>query len=160
MMVLKGILMIGSLTGYCFLAKEKTKIRTEFIPLTVFSAVSLILYLGGLAGQLLPTAAAVYGIGILLCLYLAFRIRKNGFSVKEIGLFEISFLLIGILFLVLSFFLKMQHYDNFSHWAVIVKNMLTTNHFPTVQDELIAFKDYPPGTSVFIYYVCRFWGNS
>lgn len=108
----------------------------------------------------MPTAAAVYGIGILLCLYLAFRIRKNGFSVKEIGLFEISFLLIGILFLVLSFFLKMQHYDNFSHWAVIVKNMLTTNHFPTVQDELIAFKDYPPGTSVFIYYVCRFWGNS
>lgn len=160
MMVLKGMLVIGSLTGYCFLAKEKTKIRTEFIPLTVFSAVSLILYLGGLAGQLLPTAAAVYGIGILLCLYLAFRIRKNGFSVKEIGLFEISFLLIGILFLVLSFFLKMQHYDNFSHWAVIVKNMLTTNHFPTVQDELIVFKDYPPGTSVFIYYVCRFWGNS
>ena len=52
MMVLKGMLVIGSLTGYCFLAKEKTKIRTEFIPLTVFSAVSLILYLGGLAGQL------------------------------------------------------------------------------------------------------------
>ena len=52
MMVLKGMLVIGSLTGYCFLAKEKTKIRTEFIPLTVFSAVSLIHYLGGLAGQL------------------------------------------------------------------------------------------------------------
>ena len=160
MIVLKGILMISSLAGYYLWVTSKTDIRKEFIPLSIFSAVSLVLYFGGLAGLLLPTAAAVYILGLALCLYMVFQSRKRGFFVKKPGLFEICFLIIGILFLLLSFFLKMQHYDNFSHWAIVVKNMLTTNHFPTMQDDLIAFKDYPLGISVFIYYVCRFWSNN
>ncbi|HIX14321.1 MAG TPA: hypothetical protein H9740_01105 [Candidatus Hungatella pullicola] len=160
MTILKGILTISSLAGYCIFAKEKTDIRKEFIPLAAFSAVSLILYFGGLGGMLLPAAAAVFVIGISLCMYKLCRFRRDGIFYGKPEIFEICFFAVGGMFFLLSFFLKMQHYDNFSHWAVIVKNMVTTNGFPAMSDDMVAFKDYPTGMSVFIYYICRFWGHS
>lgn len=59
MILLKGILLIASLTGYCCFTKAKTGIRKEFIPLTVFSSLSLLLFAGGLADLLFVTAAAL-----------------------------------------------------------------------------------------------------
>ena len=54
---------------------------------------------------------------------------------------------------------KFTHYDNFSHWAIVVKQMLSTNAFPTAESNLIDFKNYPLGISSFLYYVCRFAGH-
>ena len=55
---------------------------------------------------------------------------------------------------------QLTHYDNFSHWAIVLKQMLSTDAFPTPDSNLIDFKNYPLGTSSFIYYVCRFMGHS
>ena len=160
MILLKGILLIASLTGYCCFIKAKTGIRKEFIPLAVFSSLSLLLFAGGLADLLFMTAAAIYFVGLLLCFYTVYLIKKKKISLGKPGLFEFCFLFTGAFFLILSLFLKLQHYDNFSHWALVVKHMLTTDRYPAVQDSIISFKDYPPGASLFLYYVSRFWGNS
>ena len=45
-----------------------------------------------------------------------------------------------------------MHYDNFSHWALIVKSMSLTNSFPSFKTDVIMFTSYPPGSAVFIYY--------
>jgi predicted amidohydrolase len=34
------------------------------------------------------------------------------------------------------------HYDNFSHWAVVVKSMLIENQIPTAASAIIDFKSY------------------
>ena len=159
MMVLNALLLMASLTGCCLFARIKTGIQKEFIPLTVFSVLSLLLYAGGLTGQLLAAAFLLYAGGLFLFFYCLFQIRKGRFFLGKPGMFEICFLSIAAFFLFLSLLLKLQHYDNFSHWAVIVKYMLTADQFPSVGDTLIAFKDYPPGISVFLYFICRFLGN-
>lgn len=38
-------------------------------------------------------------------------------------------------------------YDNFSHWALVVKNMLLTDRFPTFLDTRIIFQEYPMGSA-------------
>src|SRR5690606_23634705 len=55
---------------------------------------------------------------------------------------------------------KLIHYDNSSHWAIVLKVMLSTDAFPTPDASLIDFKNYPLGISSFIYYICRFVGHS
>src|SRR5699024_372283 len=52
------------------------------------------------------------------------------------------------------------HYDNFSHWSIVLKLMLSTDSFPTLDSQLIDFKNYPLGVSAFLYYICLFAGNS
>ena len=76
------------------------------------------------------------------------------------SLWTLCFMIIAILFFILSLFLKFDHFDNFSHWGIVVKNMLTNHRFPEARDMLIAFKDYPLGMSSLIYYFCLFLGNN
>ena len=52
-----------------------------------------------------------------------------------------------------------MHYDNFSHWAVVVKNMLITHRFPDAYSAMIDFKSYPLGSSSFLYYFCSVVGS-
>lgn len=47
------------------------------------------------------------------------------------------------------------HYDNFSHWALVVKSMLFTDRFPSFQDTMILFQEYPLGSASYIYYFAR-----
>ncbi len=44
------------------------------------------------------------------------------------------------------------HYDNFSHWGLIVKDMFINNRFPTFEESFITFKGYQPGSACFIYF--------
>lgn len=157
--MIKGLLLIGSLTGWFWMAKDRTGLKKEFIPLTVFSVMSLLLYVGGLLHQLYPAAVLVYGLGLVFFLAGIWKRKKGLTKPGSFGLYEPFFFGVTAIFLILSFVLKLQHYDNFSHWAVVVKQMVSTDHFPTVNDTIISFKDYPVGTSVFLYYVCRMWSH-
>ena len=44
------------------------------------------------------------------------------------------------------------HYDNFTHWATIVKFFHINNALPTQQDTIISYYTYPVGSSLFIYF--------
>ena len=50
-------------------------------------------------------------------------------------------------------------YDNFSHWALVVRQMLQTDRFPTFMDPIIEFQDYPLGSASFIYFFCKSVGK-
>ncbi len=82
----------------------------------------------------------------------------------EIRLDRRSILLyVGFLFLSVYFawLLRGTHYtsyDNFSHWATVVKDMLLEGRMPNFQDAVIRFQSYPLGSSLFLYYICRIVG--
>ena len=54
---------------------------------------------------------------------------------------------------------RLIHYDNFSHWALVVKQMLITNVIPDANSVLIDFKNYPLGISTFLYYISAIVGR-
>lgn len=138
-------------------------LRWEFIPVFVFSSIACIVYFAGLAGQLFIGSIIVLILGLVLVRGTLVRAVRQGTKTKPnvlFSLFQISFLGGTFIFLLILFQNELTHYDNFSHWAIVLKQLLSTNAFPTPDSSLIDFKNYPLGTSSFIYYVCRFMGHS
>ncbi|MGX1829914.1 hypothetical protein ACWIE6_16805 [Paenibacillus taichungensis] len=156
-----GVLLIFSFMGYMQFVRKALSIRWEFIPVFVFSSIACIVFLSGLAGQLYIGSLVLLLVGLLLYGGMVFLGMRRGASFRiSFSLFQFSFLAGTFIFLLVLFQNQLTHYDNFSHWAIVLKQMLSTDAFPTPDSNLIDFKNYPLGTSSFIYYVCRFMGHS
>lgn len=156
-----GVLLIISFVGYMQFVRKTFALRWEFIPVFVFSSIACIVYFAGLAGQLFIGSIIVMILGLFLFRDTLVRAVRRGTKPNVLfSLFQFSFLGGTFIFLLILFQNQLTHYDNFSHWAIVLKQMLSTNTFPTPDSNLIDFKNYPLGTSSFIYYVCRFMGHS
>lgn len=46
----------------------------------------------------------------------------------------------------------LDHYDNYSHWATIVKFLYTEGRLPDVHDTIIAYTSYPMRSSLLVYF--------
>jgi len=159
--ILTGTLLVISTLGYILFVSRILLLRMEFAPLVAISSIGYIVFLGGLAGQLLTLSFVVLIVGLLFFSIFVFMwIQKKVKLHFSISMFHISFLLGSLFFLLLLFQTKLTHYDNFSHWAIVLKVMLSTDAFPTAASDIIDFKNYPLGVSSFIYYVCLFAGHS
>lgn len=141
--------------------RKALSLRWEFIPVFVFSSIACFVFLSGLAGQLFTGSLVILIAGLLLYGGMLFLRLRRGASLRmSFSIFQFSFLAGTFVFLLVLFQNQLTHYDNFSHWAIVLKQMLSTDAFPTPDSNLIDFKNYPLGTSSFIYYVCRFMGHS
>lgn len=155
-----GVLLIFSFIGYMQFVRKALSVRWEFIPVFVFSSIACIVFLSGLVGQLYVGSLVLLLVGLLLYGRMVFLGMRRGASFRiSFSLFQFSFLAGTFIFLLVLFQNQLTHYDNFSHWAIVLKQMLSTDAFPTPDSNLIDFKNYPLGTSSFIYYVCRFMGH-
>ncbi len=155
------ILLIGSMTGYMLFSKELLQLQSEFVPVFVCSSLACGVYFAGLAGYLYPGAVILLTGGVLLAGIYGVRILFKKYKIHaEITLFNTLFVIGSMFFFYLLYKSRLIHYDNFSHWAVVLKQMLSTNAFPDASSALIDFKNYPLGTSSFIYFICRFAGHS
>lgn len=159
--ILLTVLLLLSFGGYMSLAR-RIGLDWAFVPIFVLSSLALVIYLAGLAGFLFPGAIVVLSGGLLafahrLWLHLAGRHR---FALPKITFFRFGFIVVAALFALLLAQSRLVHYDNFSHWAIVLKEMLVSNSIPTAESSLIDFKNYPLGIASFLYYVCRFAGHS
>ena len=159
--VLRLVAFLLSAAGYVAVARAYWKISPRASYIFVFSAEALVMYFAGLAGVLSYAAYALFGLGIVL--FIALLINKKialAFNVSSLSAINIAFVAVFgaiVASLINTYFV---HYDNFSHWAVVVKYMLVTNHIPDATSAIIDFKSYPLGSSSFLYYVGRIVGNS
>lgn len=46
----------------------------------------------------------------------------------------------------------LNHYDNYSHWATIIKFLYPEEWLPDVHDTLISYTSYPMGSSLLVYF--------
>jgi len=159
--LLMGLLLVFSCLGYMLLVRKKLSLPWEFIPVFVFSSIACIVFVGGLAGQLYTVSLAVMIVGLLAYVGYVVRWLRQGAKLRfSLSIFLVTFLAGSLVFLLVLFQTPLTHYDNFSHWAIVLKVMLSTDAFPTSASNLIDFKNYPLGISSFIYYVCRFAGHA
>jgi hypothetical protein len=158
---LRFLILLISCLGYIMLFRQVLSIHTKLSWIFTFSIIACILYFAGLAGVLFYAFSGVFvaGLGLFLFFMLTGRHRIL-LNLKALNMLNIVYC-IGFV-MIFSSLISTQyiHYDNFSHWGLIVKYMLMTNEFPTAASALIDFKTYPLGSSVFLYYVCRAAGNS
>lgn len=154
------ILLILSFAGYMLLIRRTLGLPWEFIPVFVFSSVTVIVFFFGLAGQLWTGSLIVLVLGLLAFIAVLLLRTFKDWRLTPPSIYQVAFFAGSLLFLLVLFQNRLTHYDNFSHWAIVLKQMLSTDAFPEPDSLLIDFKNYPLGTTSFLYYVCRFAGHA
>ncbi len=146
--------------GLAYIARKHLKLNYEFLPIFTISSMIMILFLGGLCDILFPVTCILAAAGTACSVYsIFFDYRKNGITFHipiPLALVFVGFLL----FAALLRHTELIHYDNFTHWATVVKEMLLTNSFPTAESVMVTFSNYPLGTSTWLYFVCIIAGHT
>ena len=147
-----------STLGFWEFLRHHTSFHLRFYPVLTIAIQSCLLQLAGLLNILLETACFLWGLGFAGFLW--YTIREKADNLKCYFQMEVFFLV--IVMLVLFFCVRdrlFTHYDNFSHWALVVKSMLRTNRFPNFES-IISFRSYPLGSSVFVYFTAKLIGQT
>ena len=114
---------------------------------------SLMIYFAALAGYLTISIWIVFWLGLCLCAAsIADKIFNRNFHFNSIHVFDIWFIVFGALFAFTLYHSSLIHYDNFSHWATMVKYLHFVGELPTAGQNLVTFTDYPPATAIFLTY--------
>ena len=152
MMGVKFILFVASMLGSCIFIRRISKIRLEFLPILYCAFVSNAMFAAGLLNVMPEMTMLLWASGIAALVYEV--LKRGNLKNREVILLSVF----GGILLYFSWLLRgshFTHYDNFSHWAVVIKDMLLSNRMPNFEDPLIMFQAYPLGSSLFIYYVCK-----
>lgn len=139
-----------------------TSISKYHIYIVVMSCQVAILYLSSLVNILFPTSLMIYFLGILLFIYSS--VKAKGLTIGNL-LKHTNFVTFGMLFYVGIYIVtlwnqSLLHYDNFTHWATIVKFLYLEDRLPAVADRIISYNTYPVGSSLYLYYITKYVGFS
>ena len=112
----------------------------------------LLLYVFAMFQLLRWGIGIVTGLGVIL-----FGIRfvlgflgKGRLKFEGLHTFDLWMIALGLSMADVLYHSPLIHYDNFSHWAVIVKFLTFEGRLPGAHDALISFTSYPPATALFI----------
>lgn len=158
MIFLMLVMFILSMAGYIQLLVNKGNIRIEFAPAVICTGISFALIIAGLLNFLKPMTWIIFIAGLGSFIYACFCLYRKE---NKHNLFVlVCFLLCVFYFFFISLNTVLYEYDDFTHWAIVVKSMLLTDRIPAQEDAVVTFQAYPLGSSVFIYYVSRIIGDS
>ena len=147
------------LLGYSYFFKDKFDIKIEFsFPLAIVVIIDAI-YIFSLINLMMVGCIIIYILGIVLLIFYICKFKKEFFT----KIFQVNILfplLLLAFFSILIRNLHMLHFDNFSHWAVIVKQLISLNSLPDASNVLTSYFEYPPGSAYFIYFFCFFTNSS
>lgn len=136
------------------------QIQTHFLPSLTIAVQVSVLFLAGL-WNLLPEAAGILYLLGFLGLFLRVFQEKSLVFLRKYADFGYAALLMILMGSALAVRGKMfLQYDNFSHWALVVQEMLINNRFPNFADTLIHFQEYPLGSAAYIYYFAHWVGTT
>ena len=154
------VLTFLSFIGYGMFVRYKFNIAPAAIPIFLFSSTVVVLFIAGILNLLQSAAYVIFVAGLLLFVYSIFTYVKKGLRFSELltpsTVFFFAFCAVAVFLLEDSLFL---HYDNFSHWAMIVKELFLSNSLPD-DSSVITYKNYPPGAALFVYYIVTITGFS
>lgn len=157
---IRWILLIVILMGTSLTVKRTLSLKPCFSIIITFSSISVLVYLGGIVGLLKPMSYLLI-LTCIICTCLEIkRARKKAIKLKDLHIIKILFFIGTLCFLFILSNNSLVHYDNFTHWALVVKEMLITHSFPAADSVLIEFTNYPTGSASWIYFVCTVVGNA
>ena len=150
--IIKAALFIASNIGVWELLRRRTGIDDSFIPGLTVALQTTALFAAGIL-NLLPAAVwLMYAFG-LFCLFYFIRGDKSAQALKRYT--GAGYIYLAAVTAAAAILLKgavFTDFDDFTHWAVAVKQLLAENRFPNFSDSVITFREYPMGSTVYIYY--------
>ena len=162
--------------GWWYAVERWSRVDVAYAPILSISFRVVVLFLAGILNLLFPTAILLALGGLVLPLVIILSRGRDktvgrhsasvsgpALAIAESSPRAIPWCLIWLAACIIgaAFCFKGQlltHYDNFSHWSVIVEEMLHTDKYPHFASEMISFQSYVPGTATWIWYACRITG--
>lgn len=134
------------------------------IPISV-TAIILVIYIFGIFDKLLWGIYVIEVLTILQIIYIGIKIylANKKKEIKQLfnNIITPGLLIYVVLVIIVSILNKgkiFEDYDEFNHWAVIIKNMFQNNQFGINADSVINYSEYPPFTAIFQYLVLKLQG--
>ncbi len=152
------ILLLLNMSGaLAFLFKKRLE-ETLFISI---SSIILILFAFGLFKALNIGYYFILGINILLLAYNLWQIIKDKKNAKNLILTPVVLLLLisCLFFCLVDYGRQFVVWDEFSHWALVVKNMFHLNNFGLGNDSTVLVKTYLSGPGLFQYFCAKLNGS-
>lgn len=147
-----------STIGYLLYINKKTKLPYVLSLPLLYTVIAITIFTAGLLNIMKLVAALICLIGLISFIY---YFKKKEIDYKKLDKTNLIIIIITILYItIICQGLHVTHYDNFSHWGLIARTMLTKHHLPNFEDTVIIFKNYQPGSACFIYYVALLLGKS
>lgn len=134
--------------------RRRTKISVYFLPAFTICLEITVLFCAGILNCLEMAVFLMFATGIVLIvhyLYVDFKGTIHAYLNEGYIFLIVAFCLI----VIASWGQSFTEYDNFSHWALVVKNMIQTDRYPSFADALIVFKDYPLGSASYVYFFSK-----
>lgn len=162
MTLLKLCVFLASNFGYWEFFRRRLNLRTCFLPAFTAAAQFCVLFIAGLLNYLGEAADLMYFGGLVLLLAELWQEKGNLWKLCRPYLqAEYALALIALAAAVLAVHGKhLSAIDNFTHWAVVIRNMLYFDRFPTFAQEAVTFTSYPVGSAALVYYFCRRVGDT
>lgn len=152
---------ILSLYGGSRLISDQLKIDRVYSWLAFILSVIITLYVVAFFGWLERTVYLIFGLSILYGLYcIGHRAFHQNYQRSHWVYINVWMILYCSFIGIILWSSRFVHYDNFSHWALIVKYLFTEDTLPTASDTIIRFSSYPMGTTLFLYYAVKIVGFS
>ncbi|GAA0319013.1 hypothetical protein GCM10008931_08110 [Oceanobacillus oncorhynchi subsp. oncorhynchi] len=157
--VIRISFLIFSLYGYAVFFEKKLHFHDKVSWVAACTWIIIVLYIMAYFGWLYYSGIGLFIIGCISAIYYLYQKRREG----NLGIPKLNTLTLWLTFYFLMFSLtllhtSLEHYDNFSHWALIVKFLYTEGSLPTANDAIIGFTSYPMGSSLFVYYATLIGG--
>lgn len=157
--IIKVLLLLFSNYGYASLLRSKLNCNKYLVWIIETSGIIIVLYIASLLGLLYFFGLILPRIGLLLAVYFVIeKWQRNSIVLKKLNIITLSFLAYSLLLGITLLQSRLLHYDNFSHWGLIVKYLFTQQSLPNVHSDIIGFSSYPVGTSLWCYYFVNFIG--
>ncbi len=154
-MIIKAIRLIvlcASMFGY--MRYFSRKIAPELSIGFTFVSIGSVMFVAGLL-NVLPETAILVCLGGLVCLAWTLVKEKRKLTLSLGGAF---FLMMCAILVARLWGCHFIHLDNFTHWGLAVRHMLTKDRFPNFTDSYIRFQSYPLGAGALIYYFAKISG--
>lgn len=98
------------------------------------------------------------GVILLIARLILGYLGKVSIHHGGLHLFDVWMIFLGSVMALVLLHSPLIHYDNFSHWATIVKFLYYNGYLPGARDTIISFTSYPPATALFITQFVTFTG--
>lgn len=138
------------------------KIDNKFSLPVSFTFIGIIEFILGILNLLLMGTLLLIALSIIYFIYLIKKKEITITKIKEYFNNPIK-LIISIFFIYITFIsinMHLTHYDNFSHWGIIIKTMFEYNRLPNFENNYILFKGYQTGSASFIYFIGLLTGKT
>ena len=133
--------------------EKNIKVPKVFSLAITFTLIGLYLFVLGIINMMKLGSLILIFLAMIYFIYLIYKKEITIKYIKEClkNKVNIIVIILFILITIISCYLHLIHYDNYSHWGLIVRVLFDFDRLPNFENNYVMFKGYQPGSACFIY---------